>query len=75
MMEDQENGQGNLRSLSHLDHQEHEQEPKQCSLSRSDDRRNTVDWDGADDPENPLNWPTSAKALQLVFMAFNTFLT
>ena len=74
-MEDQEKGQDSPRSLSHLDHQEIEQEPKQSSLSRSDDRQNTVDWDGADDPENPLNWPTSTKALQLVFMALNTFLT
>lgn len=34
-----------------------------------------VDWDGPDDPENPFNWTTSKKTWQLVFMAFNTFLT
>jgi hypothetical protein len=32
-----------------------------------------VDWDGPNDPENPFNWSTSKKAVQLVFMAFNTF--
>jgi hypothetical protein len=33
-----------------------------------------VDWDGPNDPQNPFNWSTSKKALQLVFMAFNTFI-
>lgn len=36
---------------------------------------NLVTWDGPDDPENPFNWKTYKKARQLVFMAFNTFLT
>ncbi|KAB8226885.1 hypothetical protein ETB97_004438 [Aspergillus alliaceus] len=34
-----------------------------------------VDWDGPDDAANPMNWPTSTKAVQLVFMAFNTFVS
>ncbi|KAJ5818990.1 major facilitator superfamily domain-containing protein [Penicillium riverlandense] len=34
-----------------------------------------VGWDGPDDPENPFNWSTYKNARQLVFMAFNTFLT
>ncbi len=36
---------------------------------------NLVTWDGPDDPENPFNWKLYKKARQLVFMAFNTFLT
>lgn len=36
---------------------------------------NLVTWDGPDDPENPFNWKPYKKARQLVFMAFNTFLT
>ncbi|KAF7589918.1 hypothetical protein BBP40_003536 [Aspergillus hancockii] len=39
------------------------------------DTSSLVDWDGPDDPENPFNWSTSKKAVQLVFMAFNTFVS
>ncbi|OOF93141.1 hypothetical protein ASPCADRAFT_517318 [Aspergillus carbonarius ITEM 5010] len=35
----------------------------------------TVDWDGPDDPENPLNWATGKKARQLVLLSCNTFIT
>ncbi|KAL4792333.1 major facilitator superfamily domain-containing protein [Aspergillus venezuelensis] len=34
-----------------------------------------VDWDGPNDPANPMNWPTSKKASQLFLMAANTFIT
>ncbi|KAJ0422949.1 major facilitator superfamily domain-containing protein [Aspergillus carlsbadensis] len=34
-----------------------------------------VDWDGPDDPENPMNWTQRKKMQQLVFMAANTFIT
>ncbi|KAL4899240.1 hypothetical protein BDW74DRAFT_189493 [Aspergillus multicolor] len=34
-----------------------------------------VDWDGPDDPANPMNWSTSLKAAQMVLMAANTFIT
>ncbi|KAL4877059.1 major facilitator superfamily domain-containing protein [Aspergillus karnatakaensis] len=34
-----------------------------------------VDWDGPDDPENPMNWTQGKKMQQLVFMAANTFIT
>ncbi|KAL4767747.1 major facilitator superfamily domain-containing protein [Aspergillus nidulans var. acristatus] len=34
-----------------------------------------VDWDGPDDPANPMNWSTGKKAAQLVLMAANTFIT
>ncbi|KAL4939117.1 hypothetical protein BDV06DRAFT_199502 [Aspergillus oleicola] len=34
-----------------------------------------VDWEGPDDPANPMNWSTGKKASQLVLMAANTFIT
>lgn len=34
-----------------------------------------VDWDGPDDPANPMNWSSGKKAAQLVLMAANTFIT
>jgi hypothetical protein len=34
-----------------------------------------VDWDGPDDPENPMNWTQRKKMQQLVLMAANTFIT
>jgi hypothetical protein len=36
---------------------------------------NLVDWDGPDDPENPLNWTTSRKAMMTTSIALITFLT
>ena len=34
-----------------------------------------VDWDGPDDPENPLNWTTARKAMMTTSIALITFLT
>ena len=34
---------------------------------------NLVTWDGPDDPENPMNWPTSKKWLVTVVMGLMTF--
>lgn len=36
---------------------------------------NIVDFEGPDDAENPVNWPTKKKARQLILMSFNTFMT
>lgn len=36
---------------------------------------NIVDWDGPDDPENPLNWTTKRKVTATVSIALITFLT
>ena len=36
---------------------------------------NVVDWDGPDDPENPINWPTGKKWTNISIMAAITFLT
>ncbi|KAJ5609100.1 MFS general substrate transporter [Penicillium herquei] len=34
-----------------------------------------VDWDGPDDPNFPMKWPTMKKVRQLAGMGFNSFLT
>jgi len=34
----------------------------------------SVDWDGSDDPENPMNWSEKKKRLTISLIAFNTFL-
>jgi len=34
---------------------------------------NLVDWDGPDDPENPMNWPVSKKWTVTISFAFMTF--
>ncbi|KAJ5612944.1 hypothetical protein N7510_006138 [Penicillium lagena] len=36
---------------------------------------NIVDWDGPDDPENPLNWTTKRKASATISISLITFLT
>lgn len=36
---------------------------------------NIVDWDGPDDPENPLNWPSRKKVLIVVSISVITFIT
>ncbi|KAL4977176.1 major facilitator superfamily domain-containing protein [Aspergillus desertorum] len=41
----------------------------------TENRSEKVDWDGPDDPANPMNWSTGKKAAQLVLMAANTFIT
>jgi hypothetical protein len=56
--------------------------PEQATLSPSEDQHdllqkdpNLVSWDGNDDTNNPFNWPVKKKALQVVLMAVNTFIT
>lgn len=36
---------------------------------------NVVNWDGPDDPENPLNWPTRRKWINIFLLAIITTLT
>lgn len=36
---------------------------------------NIVDWEGPDDPENPLNWPFRKKVVATVIIASITFVT
>ena len=36
---------------------------------------NVVNWDGPNDPENPLNWPASKKWTNIAFLSAITFLT
>jgi hypothetical protein len=34
-----------------------------------------VDWDGDDDPANPLNWPSRKKGLNILLLSCLTFVT
>lgn len=34
-----------------------------------------VDWDGPDDPENPLNWPESRKRTNLILLSVLTVIS
>ena len=34
-----------------------------------------VDWDGPDDPENPLNWPAKRKYMNIALLSIITLLT
>lgn len=36
---------------------------------------NVVDWDGPDDPENPLNWPSRRKVVIVTSISVITFIT
>ena len=36
---------------------------------------NVVDWDGPNDPNNPMNWPMSLRWLQVAIVALLTFTT
>jgi hypothetical protein len=36
---------------------------------------NIVNWDGPDDPENPMNWPLSKKAGAICIISLITFLS
>ena len=39
------------------------------------DDPNVVDWDGPNDPANPLNWPTAKKVAALSLISFITLLS
>ncbi|KAK5248957.1 hypothetical protein LTR40_011684, partial [Exophiala xenobiotica] len=34
-----------------------------------------VDWDGDDDPANPLNWPSKLKGINIACLSCLTFVT
>ncbi|KAG7120091.1 Efflux pump radE like protein [Verticillium longisporum] len=44
---------------------EPDQEPEHNTESQPVDDPNLVDWDGSDDPENPMNWPDRQKWLNI----------
>ncbi|OQU99343.1 hypothetical protein CLAIMM_04983 [Cladophialophora immunda] len=43
--------------------------------SPSDDHGAVVDWDGPDDAENPVNWSSRKKGVNIVLLSYMTFLT
>ncbi|PNH47869.1 hypothetical protein VD0004_g547 [Verticillium dahliae] len=54
---------------------EPEQEPEHNTASQLVDDPNLVDWDGPDDPENPMNWPDRQKWLNIGLISLLTFVT
>lgn len=55
-----------------------EKGPKEEEHTQDDEKQqhpDIVDFEGPDDPENAMNWPTRKKMRQLVLIAFNTFIT
>ena len=69
MAEDSQNG-----SIS--EHAERDVEAQQTDEKEpSSTDPNIVDFDGPNDPENPLNWPASRKNMNITLIALITFLS
>jgi hypothetical protein len=45
------------------------------SETKSTNDPNIVDWDGPNDPENPMNWPTSKKITNIALVSLITLLS
>lgn len=72
------------REVDHIDEEKHsarevdvEKGPAEETNQKDDTPRdpNIVDWDGPDDPENPLNWTAKRKVTATVSIALITLLT
>jgi hypothetical protein len=48
------------------DHDQKFSEPDQTAIEQ-ETKDNIVDWDGPDDPQNPLNWPAWKRMTQVIF--------
>ncbi|KAI0975118.1 cycloheximide resistance protein [Xylaria arbuscula] len=47
----------------------------EATTNDKEDDPNIVWWDGEDDPENPFNWPTARKVLNVGCVSFQTFIS
>ncbi|KAI1314110.1 cycloheximide resistance protein [Xylaria venustula] len=47
----------------------------QATTNDKEEDPNIVWWDGEDDPENPYNWPTARKILNVGCVSFQTFIS
>ena len=56
---------------------DHDTEPSSEVTDKKDEDSdpNIVDWDGPDDPENPMNWSQSKKNVNIFLVSVFTFLT
>ena len=76
------NGKGSPAS-SHLEkeidleagHRSEDSEKKEPERTGTEVDPNVVDWDGPDDPQNPMNWPEKLKWANIAVIASITFLT
>ncbi|KMU82403.1 vitamin B6 transporter bsu1 [Coccidioides immitis H538.4] len=48
--------------------------PAQESLQRTPEKSNIVDWDGPDDPQNPINWSSVRRWMTITIVSVVTFL-
>lgn len=61
---------------SDIEKQEDEKEPSDTIAEKEAERDpNIVTWDGDNDPENPMNWPTSRKIAAIGIVSFITLLS
>jgi hypothetical protein len=47
----------------------HDSGPRQLNgaTTQPESKANIVDWDGPDDPQNPMNWPSWKRLIQVIF--------
>jgi hypothetical protein len=65
MATDMETGSEKLAAFKPGQHGRRSSDPEQTAVER-ETKDNIVDWDGPDDPQNPLNWPAWKRMTQVV---------
>lgn len=50
-------------------HDQQSSDPDQPATEQ-ETKDNVVDWDGPDDPQNPMNWPAWKRLTQVAFASF-----
>jgi hypothetical protein len=64
--------QATIRSANHV---EGDPEKQPTADIEATDDENVVWWDGPDDPQNPYNWPSWRKVMNVVLVSALTFVT
>ena len=70
---DTENGEKSSRDESRVGSQNGEPEPDVEKTIQDD--KYSVDWDGPEDKENPMNWSAKKKAANIAALSLLTFTT
>jgi hypothetical protein len=65
MATDLEPGPEKLAAFEDGQNDRQSNDPEQTAVER-ETKDNIVDWDGPDDPQNPLNWPAWKRMIQVV---------
>ena len=64
---------GDSHQSERVKSKEHRAQEQQEQVTKWEDDPNLVDWDGPDDPDNPLNWPQWKKLLTTFLLCLMTF--